>query len=119
MSDKHNQLRQRYFYNVFFREFKQLLVNFQERSIPLPTRVGLYQAIDEPPKNILGKILRRVTPFPEHDMGMRKADGFRKEILEGKRHAHGGDRGSSQFSKIIGYMNTSVRKKESDFAEIE
>jgi hypothetical protein len=111
MSDEHNQDRQRYFYDVFFRAFKQMLLDFQRRGISLPTRVGLYEAIDEPPKNMTGKILRKITPFPEHDMGVRKADMSRKEIMQGNRHtSEGEDRGDSQLSRIIKYMNTPVKK---------
>ncbi len=110
MGDEHNQDRQRYFFDVFFREFKHILLDFQRRGIKLPTRIGLYQAMDEPPKNMTGKILRKITPFPEHDMGMRKGDSSRKEILQGNRHSdEGEDRGDSQLSKIIKYINSPVR----------
>jgi len=129
MGDKRNQDRQRYFYDVFFREFKQMLLDFQRKGIELPTRVGLYEAIDEAPKNIVGKILRKATPFPEHDMGTRKDDMSPKEILQGNRHVpeekdekgekKKKDRGPSQLSNIIRYMNTPVRKiKEQELGKI-
>lgn len=109
--DKHNQDRQRYFYNVFFREFKHMLLNFQEQGIPLPKSVGLYQAMDETPRNLLGKILRKLTPFPEHDMGMRKGDLSRKEILRGNRKT---GEGPSRLSKIIDYMRAPMRKNKKE-----
>jgi len=115
MSDAHNQDRQRYFYDVFFRTFKQMLLDIQRKVISLQTRVGLYEAIDEPPKNVTGKILRKITPFPEHDMCLRKGDMSRKEILQGNRHIPAEeDRGQSQLHKIIEYMNSPVKKTDID-----
>jgi len=112
MGDGHNQDRQRYFYDVFFRSYKKMLIDFQESGIRLPTRIGLYEAIDEPPKNMLGKALRKLTPFPEHDLGMRKGDLSRKEILQGNRHIPAGEeRGSSQLSRIIKYINKPAERK--------
>ena len=106
MTDTHNQDRQRYFYDVFFKEFRSMLLDFQEKGIALPERVGLYEAMDEPPKTVLGKILRRLTPFPENDMGMRKSGLSRKEVLKGNRHeSDETKRGPSQLSKIIRYVN--------------
>ena len=88
-----------------------MLLDFQRKGVELPTRIGLYESIDEAPKNIVGKILRKVTPFPEHDMGIRKSDMSGKEILQGNRHIMDGEeRGPSQLSNIIRYMNTPVRK---------
>ena len=72
---------QRYFYDAFFRAYKHLLVDFRSRGIKLPSKVGFYEAMDEPPKDLRGKILRN-TPFPEHDMGLRDETGKRKEALE-------------------------------------
>ncbi len=114
MSESHNEDRQRYFFDVFFMEFKHLLLDFQKRGIKLPKRVGLYEAMDEPPKDIKGKILRKLTPFPEHDMGMRRGDTSRKEILRGNRHVSDEERDKypSQLSKIIKYMNSPIRKAE-------
>jgi len=111
MSTKHNEDRQRYFYDVFFREFKKILLDFQQKGINLPNSVGLYEAVDEEPKNLTGKILRKITPFPEHDMGMRKSDLARKEIGKGKRHISEEERKntSSQISRIIKYLNTPVQ----------
>lgn len=111
MSQKHNQDRQRYFYDTFFRAFKLLLLDFQKRGVPLPTHVGFYEAMDEPPRSLFGKILRKITPFPEHDMGMRNGDSSRKEILKGNRHIAGeAKRGPSQLSRIINYINKPVIK---------
>jgi hypothetical protein len=114
MSTGHNEDRQRYFYDVFFREFKHMLLDFQERGIELPGHVGLYEAMDEAPKkgNVMGKILRKLTPFPEHDMGMRTSDMERKEIGKGGRHVPEEERSGcpSQLSKIIKYMNAPMGK---------
>jgi hypothetical protein len=107
LSAPHNEDRQRYFFDVFFREFKHLLNDFQQKGIALPKAVGLYQAQDESPKNLMGKLLRKFTPFPEHDMGMRKDSGNRKEILKGNRHVLTDEeraKSPSQLSKIISYM---------------
>jgi hypothetical protein len=113
IGEQNNQDRQRYFFDVFFRSFKQMLLDFKKRNIPLPTRVGLYQAQDQPPASLSGKILRNLTPFPENDMGMRKSYGGRKEILQGKRHRkEGDDRGPSQMGQIINFMNSPVKKSE-------
>ncbi|MDD4989034.1 MAG: hypothetical protein PHV42_01225 [Candidatus Pacebacteria bacterium] len=111
IGEKHNEDRQRYFYDVFFRAFKKVLLDMQERGIQLPEKVGLYEAVDEEPKNITGKMLRNLTPFPEHDMGMRKGNLTRKEILKGNRHVSKEKRAEtpSQLSKIIHYMDSPVR----------
>jgi len=116
LSAKHNEDRQRYFYQVFFRAFKKLLLDFQERGVALPTQVGLFEAMDEPPKNLKGKILRSVTPFPEHDFGMRRAGagaGTRKEILRGNRNVapEKRDETPSKLSELIEYINTPIRKR--------
>lgn len=107
---------QRYFYNVFFRAFKHLMVDFRKKGVKLPSRVGLYQAIDEPPKTIPKKIAQKLTPFPEHDFGMRKANGSRKLILKGNLHKPAefpGDKagGKSRLSEIISYMNAPMETK--------
>ena len=109
-----DESRQRYFYDVFFREFKQLLLKLQKENIQLPTRVGLYESIDEPPTDIKGKILRAVTPFPEFDFGMRQGNGERKEILKGNRHVSDSERANSQsqLKNIIEYLNTPITKDD-------
>jgi len=92
---------QRYFYDVFFRQFKHMMLDFKEQKIKLPSAVGLYEAIDEPPKDLKGKILDKLTPFLESKFGMREGDGERKMILRGVR---GRASGPSQLSKIISYL---------------
>jgi len=92
---------QRYFYDVFFRQFKHMMLDFKTWGKKLPSAVGLYEAIDEPPKDIKGKILDKLTPFPEARFGMRKGGGERKMILRGVR---GKADGPSQLSKIIDYL---------------
>jgi hypothetical protein len=103
---------QRYFYDSFFRAFKHMMVEFQEKNVRLPSRVGFYEAMDEPPKDMMGKVLRKLTPFPEHDMGMRSSEGRRKMILEGSPHASEEERAEqpSQLRKIINYLRSPVGK---------
>lgn len=97
---------QRYFYDAFFRAYKKLMLDFRKRNLRLPSRVGFYEAMDEPPKDFVGKALRNFTPFPEHDMGMRAGDGTRKMILEGSPHLPKEERAKrpSQLQKIISYL---------------
>lgn len=104
---------QRYFYDAFFRAFKQLLLDLRSRGIKLPSRVGFYEAIDEPPRTLKGKILRK-TPFPEHDMGMRKGGGERKLVLQGSPHLSEEERRrqKSQLSKIINYLRAPIGKSD-------
>ncbi|OGF28901.1 hypothetical protein A2477_02480 [Candidatus Falkowbacteria bacterium RIFOXYC2_FULL_47_12] len=103
---------QRYFYDKFFLEFKHLLADFQKHGLKLPSRVGLYEAKDEPPRTLTGKILRRMTPFPEHDLGMREGDGRRKLVLQGNVRLPEAERaqGPSQLSNIIRFLKASRQK---------
>jgi hypothetical protein len=104
---------QRYFYDVFFRAFKKMMLELQEEDLPLPSRVGFYESVDEPPKDRKGKIMRKAIPFPEHDMGMRTADGERKMILRGSPNAskEQGAQQPSQLRKIISYLRAPVENK--------
>ncbi len=70
---------QRYFYDAFFRAFKHLMADLRNRNLALPTRVGFYESVDEPPQDLKGKILRN-TPFPEFDLGVRTAEGKEKAV---------------------------------------
>jgi hypothetical protein len=105
---------QRYFYDAFFRAFKHLLVEMREKKLDLPSRVGFYEAMDEPPRDVKGRIARKISPFPEHDMGMRTGDLGRKAILQGSPHAAEDERAKqpSQLSKIISYLRAPVKKDE-------
>ncbi|MDD4900594.1 MAG: hypothetical protein PHS62_00570 [Patescibacteria group bacterium] len=76
---------QRYFYDILFRFLKHLLMEFRQEGIKLPSSLGLYEAIDEPPKTFMGKVAD-MTPWPEYEFGMRRSDGGRKEILRGRKH---------------------------------
>lgn len=107
---------QRYFYDSFFRAFKKILVDFRNRGIKLPSRAGLYEAIDEAPQSLLGKALDKYTPFPELKFGMRHVDRRRKLILEGSPHLPEKERkkGPSQLSRIISYVNAPVKNKEKE-----
>lgn len=101
---------QRYFYDAFFRAFKKMMLELREKNLELPSRVGFYEAMDEPPKDLKGKVLRRVTPFPEHDMGMRTGNMKRKMILRGSPHAAKETEAQqpSQLKKIISYLRAPV-----------
>jgi hypothetical protein len=103
---------QRYFYDSFFRAFKKILITFRGRGLGLPSRVGLYEAIDEPPQTRMGRLLQKFTPFPEHDLGMRKADGERKLVLQGNRHLpeEGRQQGKSQLGRIIDYLRAPAKR---------
>jgi hypothetical protein len=105
-----NESRQRYFYDAFFRSFKHLMVDFQQRGVKLPDRVGLYQAINEPPRNLMGRIMRK-TPYPEFNWGMRDDEGNRRAILRGNLHTGElYDGGESRLSRIIHYMNAPMKE---------
>jgi hypothetical protein len=115
-----NEKRQRYFYDTFFRTFKQLMIDFKEQGKKLPARIGLYEAIDEEPANATGKFLRKATPFPEHDMGLRDSSGSDKMILRGKRgkswrNGRPLEAGEmSQLERIIKYVNADMKKVKND-----
>ncbi len=104
---------QRYFYDAFFRAYKQMMVDFRSRGKKLPSRVGFYQAIDEPPRSILSRVLRATTPFPEHDFGVRKSSGRRKFVLQGSPRLPKDERtrAQSRLSKIISYLRAPMKKE--------
>jgi len=125
-SPYNSEKRQRYFYDTFFKAFREMLVDFKERGIKAPSRVGLYETEDEANISfggIMEKILKnpiihnlsKLTPNPEHDFGLKKAGGKPKMILKGNRHKKiGGDFESvkddeSQLSKIISYVNRPIK----------
>lgn len=107
---------QRYFHDAFFRAYKHLMVDMRSRGLKLPSRVGFYESIDEPPRTRLGKFLRKATPFPEHDMGVRGVTGKRKMVLQGSPHLSEEERAQqpSQLSKVIRYMRAPMRKAEKE-----
>lgn len=117
-----NEQRQRYFYDAFFRNFKHLMVDFKQRGINLPDRIGLYQAINEPPRNLVGRIMRK-TPYPEFNWGMRDDKGERRAILRGSPHTEKLYNGESRLSRIIHYMNAPMKEatvieERQDLAEV-
>lgn len=101
---------QRYFYDAFFRAFKHLMVELRAKGLRLPSRIGFYEAIDEPPKDLKGKLLRGLLPFPEYDMGMRRSNYRGKLILWGNLHLPVRLRVQqpSQLQKIMRYLRSSV-----------
>ena len=127
-----SEKRQRYFYDSFFRAFRQLMVDFKKRDISLPGRVGLFETEDEPNTSFGGvaeKILkaggiRQLTDAvnPEHHWGLMREGGFEpKSVLKGSRHKpkeeiiglHLNDPAeASWLSKIIKYVNRPVPKEE-------
>ncbi len=108
-----DEQRQRYFYDSFFRHFKHLMVDFKARGVPLPDKLGFYQAQNEPPRNFIGKLMRK-TPYPEFDWGMRDEKGKRRAILQGSLRAPEQVRASqeSRLSRIIHYMKSPMRESQ-------
>lgn len=99
---------QHYFYSAFFWQFKHMMNDFKKRGLKLPSAVGLYEAIDEPPRDLAGKI-KDLTPFPEYKFGMRTGEGKRKEILQ----PTGGKEGMpSQLSEIIHYLRSPLKENK-------
>jgi hypothetical protein len=122
---------QRFFYDSFFRAFRQMIVGFGERGVALPKRVGLYETQDEAnvsfggflEKALRSKVvqqLSRILPNPEHDFGLTDEHGIRKEILRGGRHEprerfiglHLDEPPErSQLKKIVDYVNRPLLKR--------
>jgi sugar phosphate isomerase/epimerase len=119
-----NERKQRYFYDSFFKAFREMIVDFKSRGVQLPKRVGLYETEDEANISFGGMMekllkipliskLSKLTPNPEHDFGLRKADGEPKMILKGNLHkdtedAEEAETEESQLSKIIRYVNRPI-----------
>ena len=100
-----DEKNQRYFFDLFFRALKHMLLEFQAQHLRLPSRIGLYEAIDEPPRDPLGNLLSPI--HPEFHLGMRRPDTGRKEILQGNRH---NQTGPSQLSNIIRYLRSPMQR---------
>jgi hypothetical protein len=123
--------RQRYFYDSFFRSFRQMLVDFKKRGIPLPKRVDLYESQDEENKGFGGLVdkllkipiiekLSRATPNPEHNFGLKTKAGEPKSILKGPRYRADEELGSSELSqlqKIVRYVNRPIELSENQSDE--
>jgi len=75
-----SEKQQARFFEIFLGALKKMLIEFQREGIRLPTKVGLYQAIDETPRSIRQK-LTRLLPVTEFSMGMRRRDGVPKKVL--------------------------------------
>lgn len=103
-----NEIRQRYFYDTFFRNFKHLMVDFRERGIKLPERIGLYQAVNERPMNVMEKIKRK-TLYPEHNWGMRNDNGEKRSILKGNTHNGKLYDEGSRLGRIINYVRAPMK----------
>ncbi len=106
-----DEKRQRFFYDMFFRGFRQMLIDLRSRGVALPKRVGVYETQDE--ENIsfggliekflqtgVGKFLSRLTPNPEHDFGLKKSDGQPKKILQGRLDRRGKSKEDSKLSQL-------------------
>jgi hypothetical protein len=119
--------RQRYFYDSFFRAFRQMLVDFKSRNISMPARVGIYEVRDEANKNFGGvadKIMNPISkiaskPNPEHNFGLKNKFGERKSILRSNRKSpeehfislHLNDQEEmSQLNRLINYVNRPIQK---------
>lgn len=101
---------QRYFYDAFSRAFKQLMLKFRKEGIPLPSRIGFYEAMDE------GVEKTGPAAWAEKDWGMRDSQGRRKMILQGSPHLPGEARAKqpSQLKKIISYLRAPVSPREEE-----
>ena len=98
------QESQHYFYSAFFWQFKHMMNDFNKRGIKLPSAVGLYEAIDEPPRSTAGKIIDKITPHPEARFGMRTGQGERKSVLDDAG-------GKSILERIIEHLRAPLRSK--------
>lgn len=70
------------FYNIYFSELQEMFERLKVQGKPLPSKIGVYQAVDERPKGTLAWVLRILTPTPMNDWGIRKANGEPKKILQ-------------------------------------
>jgi hypothetical protein len=95
LSKQRNERLQRYFFDHFFRLLRLTLDDLGHLGLPPPSRVGIYQAIDEPPHTVGRKLLRALTPFPEHDFGLWRSDGAEKLVVAGE----------PQLRRLIGHLN--------------
>ncbi|MCL4530974.1 MAG: hypothetical protein M1282_16395, partial [Chloroflexi bacterium] len=77
-----------------------LMLKFRKEGVPLPSRIGFYEAMDE------GVDKRGPTAWAEKDWGMRDSEGRRKMILQGSPHLSEKERAKqpSQLKKIISYL---------------
>ncbi len=116
---------QRYFYDSFFRAFRQLLIDLKSRNIALPKRIGLYETQDEENISFGGKTekllkmnaikkLSRKLPNPEYHMGLKDKEGKPKSILQGSLHPKESktdkEQEMSRLKRIINYINRPVKK---------
>jgi hypothetical protein len=119
--------RQRLFYDMFFRAFRQMLLELQSQGVALPKRVGIYETQDEanvsfggPVGKLLqtkvGRFLSRLTPNPEHDFGMKDAQGKPKEVLQGNLHRPELSE-MSRLGEIVRYVNRPVRPSAMEGAD--
>ena len=102
--------KQRFFFDTFFRAFRQMLGEFEREGKKLPSHVGLYEIQDEPTTGALGKLLS-LAPWPENTMGLWQADGDRKSIVD-DHHRKTGEERESQLSRIIRYVNTPPKQSD-------
>ena len=73
--------KQRTFFVRFFEALEMMLVRFKSKGLRLPSRIGIYEAVDEDPKGSWGRFLRKYTPYNEHDMGLMMSDGGKKRFM--------------------------------------
>lgn len=107
-----NEKSQRYFYDAFFRAFKHMMVRMRRDGLPLPSRVGFYEAVDEGEGDdqVAKSLTEKIMAIPERHWGMRDDEGRRKMILQGSPHADAEARQQqpSQLRKIINYLRAPV-----------
>lgn len=96
---------QRYFFDVFFRNLKHLLIEFEQRGLRLPNAVGLYEVLDREPTNLQERMAKAM--LAEYDFGMRRTDGSRKAVLQESTHRPE----FSRLSYLINYLNKPLQPK--------
>jgi len=102
--------RQRLFYDMHVRALRQMIVDFAERGIALPKRVGFHEAQDEDNKfgggaeeNPIMKWVKKRKIYAEEHFGLIDKVGNKKEVLqEGTRSPEGLER--SQLHALIDYL---------------
>jgi len=88
-----SERKQKQFYKIFFPALIEMLREFKAEGWRLPSRIGIYQAIDEEKKGFLPGLRNRI--LWEHGMGLFKSDGRPKLVTKHDRS------GESTISRII------------------
>jgi len=88
--------KQKKFYETFFPALIEMLKVFKAEGWCLPSRIGIYQAIDERKRSLIGRIRNRA--LWEHGMGLFKSDGRPKLVA---KYSHSGELTNSRIIKEL------------------